>query len=241
MGQSRKQRVLEEVKRKRQQRTIISLTIVAVLIAIIGVGVWALAMNSGKGGNFPFPCLGQEYVNLHVHPWLRINVNTDTSGGNTTVPITIPAAVGILSPGFNQGAVSSGSCYEPMHTHDSSGIIHIESQSTSDQYTLANFFKIWQVTCQIQSQDCVLINGVNRPIVFNQTDILGYTSGQGHTVSLIVDGQNYTSPNPENLVMNNYDYCTQTTIQSNPCYLTANGSPSPSSYTTGHTLIIKYS
>lgn len=237
MAQSRKQRVLEEVKRKRQQRTIISLTIVAVLIAIIGVGVWALAMNSGKGGNFPFPCLGQEYTNLHVHPWLRININT---GGSNT-PVTIPAAIGILNPGYSGGGVSSGSCYEPMHTHDASGIVHIESASTSDQYKISDFFKIWQVTCQVQSQDCVSVNGISRPIIFNQTDILGFTSGQGHTVSLIVDGQNYTSPNPENLVMNNYDYCTTTSDQTSPCYQTANGPPTPSTYTTGHTLVINYS
>ena len=220
----------------------ISLVIAAVLIGIIGVGVYALSRNAGNGGNFPFPCLGQEYTSLHVHPWLRISINTGS--GNVSVPI--PAAVGILGPGYTTTsngavAVSSGSCFEPMHTHDSTGIIHIESSSTSSQYTLGDFFNIWKVTCQLQSSDCVSVGGSNRPITFNQTDILGYVPVQGHTVSLIVDGQNYTAAPPQNLVLNNYDYCTTTSDPSNPCYATANGSPTPSSYTTGHTLVINYS
>ena len=146
MAQTRKQKVLQEVKRKRQQRTIVSIVIVAVLISIIGIGVWALSRNAGNGGNFPFQCLGQEYTNLHVHPWLRIWINTGTGITN----VTIPAAVGILNPGFQTDSngvqvVSNGSCYEPMHTHDASGIIHIESSSISNQYTLDNFFDIWKV------------------------------------------------------------------------------------------------
>src|SRR5579864_6727275 len=235
MAQTRKQKVLQEVKRKRKQRTVISLVIAAVLISIIGVGVYALSRNAGNGGNFPFACLGQEYVTLHVHPWLRIWINT----GNGIANVTIPAAVGILNPGYTTTstgvqAVSSGSCYEPMHTHDTSGIIHIESTSTSNQYTLCNFFDIWRVTCVIHSSYCVNLGGSNRPIVFNQTDILGYSSPQGHTVSLIVDGQNSTAAG--SLLLNNYDYCTTTTNPSNPCYATANGPPNPSSYSTGHTV-----
>jgi hypothetical protein len=246
MAQTRKQKVLQEVKRKRKQRTIISLVIAAVLISIIGVGVYALSRNAGNAGDFPFTCLGQEYVTLHVHPWLRIFINIGTGGTNDIVPVIIPAAVGILNPGYTTTsngvqAVDSGSCYEPMHTHDNSGIIHIESQSTSSQYTIGNFFTIWAVTCKLQPSDCVSVGGSNRPIIFNQTDILGYNPGQGHTVSFLVDGQNYTAPHPENLALNNYDYCTTTSDTSNPCYATANGPPSPSSYSTGNTLIIKYS
>lgn len=241
MAQTRKQKVLQEVKRKRQQRTIISIVIVAVLISIIGVGVWALSRNSGNGGDFPFPCLGQEYTSLHVHPWLRIWINT----GNGIENVTVPAAVGILNPGYTNyngvQAVSSGSCFEPMHTHDASGIVHLESASTSQQYTLGNFFTIWNVTCRIQSFDCVNVGGANRPIIFNQTDIFGYTPGNGHTISLLVNGQNYTTAPVQNLAMNNLDYCFHTSDTTSPCYTTANGAPNPSTYSTGNTIIIKYS
>lgn len=236
MAQTRKQKVLQEVKRKRQQRTIISLVIVAVLISIIGVGVWALSRNAGNGGDFPFPCLGQEQTTLHVHPWLRIWINT----GNGIENVTIPSSVGILNPGGGP-TVTSGSCFEPMHTHDASGIIHIESGSTSQQYHLGDFFDIWKVTCRLQSADCVSVGGATRPIIFNQTDIFGYTPGGGHTISLLVDGQNYTTTPLQNLVMNNLDYCSQTSDTTSPCYATANGPPNPSTYSTGNTIIIKYS
>jgi hypothetical protein len=238
MAQTRKQKVLQEVKRKRKQRTIISLVIAAVLISIIGFGIYDLSRTAMGGGNYPFACLGQEYVTLHVHPWLRIWINT----GNGIVNVTIPAAVGILNPGYEtvdgDQYVSSGSCYEPMHTHDASGIIHIESMSTSITYTLGDFFTIWKVTCQLQPSDCISIGGANRPIIFNQTDIFGYTAGQGHTVSLLVDGQNSTQYG--SLVLNNLDYCSSSNSSVAPCYPSA-GPPSPSSSSTGNTIIIKYS
>jgi hypothetical protein len=238
MAQTRKQKVLQEVKRKRRQRAVISLVIAAVLISIIGVGVYALSRNAGNSGNFPFQCLGQEYTTLHVHPWLRIWINT----GNGIDNVTIPAAVGILSPGYTTTGgvqyVSSGSCYEPMHTHDASGIVHIESTSTSNTFTLGDFFTIWKVTCLLQPSDCVSVGGTNRPIVFNQTDILGYSAGGGHRVSLLVDGQNSTQAG--SLVLNNLDYCSQSNSSVPPCYPSA-GPPNPSSYSTGNTIIIEFS
>src|SRR3989442_3064969 len=93
LTQARKKKVLEEVRRQRQQRTIISVIVVAILIGTIGYGVYALSQSKG-GGNFPFPCLA-EVTTLHVHPWLQIVINT---GSNASV--TIPAAVGILDPQF---------------------------------------------------------------------------------------------------------------------------------------------
>src|SRR5205823_470676 len=127
MAQTRKQKVLQEVRRKRQQRTIVSMVIVAVLISIIGVGVWALS-HSPPGPNFPFPCL-PENVTIHVHPWLRIWI--ETTPGNS-FNVTIPTAVGILNPVISNGEAGGGSCFEPLHTHDSTGIIHIESAHTAD-------------------------------------------------------------------------------------------------------------
>ena len=49
MTQARKKKVLEEVRRQRQRRTIISVVIVAVLIGTIGYGVYALTQSKGGG------------------------------------------------------------------------------------------------------------------------------------------------------------------------------------------------
>ena len=244
MAQTRKQRVLEEVKRKRQQRTIISMVIVAVLITTIGVGVWALTQNHGRSG-LPFPCLA-ENTNLHVHPWLRIWIE-NTPGNN--VSVTIPTAVGILNPAINNGLAGAGpnSCFEPLHTHDASGLIHVESASTSDIYHLSDFFNVWAAT---PGYSTVNVPGFGqRPVIFNQTDILGFQPDQTHALLFLVDRQNSTAFG--NLILNQYDYCySGLPPNSAPCYPTDasqsgaisdpyyGGQSYPYGY--GHTIIIYY-
>jgi len=237
LTQARKKKVLEEVRRQRQRRTIISLVVVAILIGTIGYAVYALTQSKGDG-NFPFPCLA-EITTVHVHPWLQIVVNTGTN--NATVQI--PAAIGILDPQFNTAGVAiGGSCFEPMHTHDASGIIHVEAASVSNQYTLDAFFTIWKVTYP----NGVPVNGVNRPIVFNATDILGFKVGQGHTLSLLIDTgqpsyQNSTAYGA--LDLTRYDLCSAQSTTA-PCSPTATGPPQyPGGhpYGTGHTIMINYS
>ena len=193
--------------------------------------MYALLRSSGSPG-FPFPC-GSEVTNLHVHPWLRITINPGT--GNISVPI--PNAIGILDPQIGNGVASGGSCLEPLHTHDASGIIHVEAASTSTQYTLDNFFQIWEVT-----YNTVNVNGVNEPVVFNSTDILGYKVDTTHRIWLLVDGNNVTdnvSP-----VLNQLDYCNQALANVRPCYPTAGGDPyyggEAYPYGTGHTIVIYY-
>lgn len=235
MTQARKKKVLEEVRKQRQRRTIITVTIVAILIGTIGYGVYALTQSKG-GGNFPFQCLGTELTTVHVHPWLRISINTDSVIAN----VTIPAAVGILDPQITNGIAGGGSCFEPMHTHDSSGIIHVEAGSISSQYTLSAFFQIWQVT-----YGTVSVNGASRPIFLNNTDILGYKVDSTHTLSLLVDGQKFAGTYGS-LDLTHYDYC-RAGLTSAPCYPTASSStqgdpqyPGGYPYGTGHTVEIVY-
>ena len=240
MTQARKKKVLEEVRKQRQRRTIISITVVVILIGTIGYGVYALTQSKG-GGNFPFPCLGTELTALHVHPWLQIFINT----GSGNVSVTVPTAVGILDPQITGGDATGGSCFEPMHTHDASGIIHIEAGSVSNQYTLDAFFTIWKVTYP----NGVSVNGVTSPIIFNSTDIFGFKVGQGHTLSLLIDKgqstyQNSTAYGSLDLVR--YDYC-RAGLATAPCYPTASsstqGDPQYAGgypYGTGHTVEIVY-
>jgi hypothetical protein len=237
LTQARKKKVLEEVRRQRQRRTIISVVVVAILIGTIGYGVYALTQSKG-GGNFPFPCLA-EITTVHVHPWLQIVINT----GTNNVTVQIPAAIGILDPQFNTAGIAiGGSCFEPMHTHDASGIIHVEAASVSNQYTLDAFFTIWKVTYP----NGVPVNGVDRPIIFNATDILGFKVGQGHRLSLLIDTgqpsyQNSTAYGA--LDLTRYDFCS-TQSSGAPCSPTAGGNPQyPGGYPypTGHTIVIGYS
>lgn len=130
-----------------------------------------------------------------------------------------------------------------MHTHDSSGLIHIESPDRTN-YTLGKFFETWNDTYHT-----INFGGAFRPIVFSSTNILGYTSDQTHRVLLLVDGKNSTAY--DSLVLNQYDYCSSTmAAHSSPCYptdITAQGligdpyyGGQTYPYSTAHTIVISY-
>jgi hypothetical protein len=86
-------------------------------------------------------CQAGEQTVVHVHTHLTIFVN-----GKQQV---IPYGIGI--PGFQavdisgQPFVETGSCFYWLHVHADDGIIHIESPSTSDTFTLGQFFQEWGV------------------------------------------------------------------------------------------------
>lgn len=228
MAQTRKQRILADTKKHRQRRALTTVILAAVLIAIIGVGVY-FATRPGPSQDWPYPCLGQETLAFHIHPWLRIWINNAN--------VTIPAAVGISNPVY-QGAFATGgpnSCFEPVHTHDSSGIIHVEAPDSLTPYTLGAFFQIWKI-----SFSTVNVNGANYPVVFNRTDILGFRTDSTHTLTLLVDGK--SSSFYDSLSLNQYDYCDSTVGSVPPCSPTAPGDPYPASYPYGtkHTIIIQY-
>jgi hypothetical protein len=57
--------------------------------------------------------------------------------------VAIPYGIGIVKPfRVERGFVGEGQGYYWLHTHDASGIIHIESPDER-AYTLGNFFDVW--------------------------------------------------------------------------------------------------
>jgi hypothetical protein len=201
------------------------------LVVVVGVGVYFLA--SPYLSPPPFACITGESW-MHLHPYLVI----DIEGKN----VTIPQGVGI---------VEGGSCFEPIHTHDASGILHIElsqSDSQSHNYTIGDFFNIWSYTVKSGALPAPTLNGATLPVVFSSTDILGFQTNSTYQVVLLVDGKpngNGTSLNLEQLA-----YC-GTASQGPPCYPTActtatscgpplwkgtNNDP----YGTGHIIVIEY-
>ena len=71
--------------------------------------------------------LGQEGTVVHIHQHLDLFVH------GTKVPV--PALIGISQ---NQGFISD------LHTHDTTGVMHVES-ATASQYSLGQFFGVWGV------------------------------------------------------------------------------------------------
>ena len=98
------------------------------------------------------PMLGSEGSTEHIHVHLDILVDGKA--------VTVPELVGIDE---NAGTIS------PLHTHDTSGVIHIESPQVST-FSLGQFFTEWNVT-------------------LSATQLGGYTTGNGNTLRAYVNGK----------------------------------------------------
>ncbi len=106
--------------------------------------------------SFGLPSNGDE--SYHVHAHLAIYVNGS--------PVTVPANV----------AISAADQIEaPMHTHDTSGVIHIEASQPSNAFTLGAFFDLWGVT-------------------FSANQLGSYQDSSGSTVQVYVNGHRIADP-----------------------------------------------
>lgn len=135
------------------------------------------------------PCLKSMYdqgtITYHVHAFLGIIVN-----GNE---LALPDGIGMKNPGPDvKGFVNTATCFYYIHTHDASGMIHIESPSKAAKntsiYTLANVFSIWGIS--VTSRNVGPYGGTVRTYVatvpLKQLVASNYTqfSGDPHAINL---------------------------------------------------------
>ena len=102
------------------------------------------------------PMLGEEGNAVHIHAHLDIIVNG--------APVQIPAEIGLDN---------ARQKISPLHSHDTTGVIHVESPTAPATFTLGQFFTEWQVSLAIDhigglvadgtQQLKVYINGKLRP------------------------------------------------------------------------------
>ena len=135
------------VFRIHRRRNILVLSIV--VLVVIGVSFAAATYDRG----------------IHWHPVLSITSNTS---GAVTVPMNIGIDQSLWKDHsldqYGEGGLS------PMHTHDTSGTIHVEANTSHHDFTLHEFLAIWG-----QPSDGSAINGKA-------------------VVSLTIDGQAQASP-----------------------------------------------
>ena len=117
-----------------------------------------------------------EFLTFHVHAHLDVFVN----GRHEPVPggIGIDTADPAVHHGTTNGAPAYGGiklcpqpCVSPLHTHDVTGVVHIEAPRQG-RYTLGQFFQEWGVPL---GTSCV--GGYCRPTA---------------SVKVFVDGKSYT-------------------------------------------------
>ncbi len=128
------------------------------------------SLTSTRMGNYPWdagmvglkerlaeiglPALLEEGTALHIHQHLDIFVNGK--------PVAIPADIGVNE---SSGFIS------PIHTHDDTAIIHVESPVVQT-FTLGQFFDIWGVR-------------------FTQNCIGGYCADSKNSLKVFVSGSLY--------------------------------------------------
>src|SRR6266849_1203962 len=137
------------------------------VIATIGVGILvviivSIGVFSATAPHIPsaltiggIQCSSFEQLVFHIHSHLDIFVNGK--------PFTIPAQIGIIP----------GKCFYWVHTHDESGVIHIESP-VSRNYTLGQFFDIWNQK-------------------FNNTQLFDNAASGNNTLTVYVNGSKVPS------------------------------------------------
>jgi hypothetical protein len=123
--QNRGSKVLRQKKIKR------FIVIGLIIAVVIGIGLAVASSKYLSGSDAAaltvdgIQCNAVEQLVFHNHAHIDIFIDGQ--------PYSIPSQVGILP----------GKCIYWLHTHDDSGIIHIESPVTRN-FTLGQFFDIWK-------------------------------------------------------------------------------------------------
>lgn len=137
--------------------------IVAILV-IVGLGFWwaksphpaepDVAGLSHQEKTLVDECTLDMATRFHIHAHLTVIIDGQEQ--------TVPKNTGITA-----------TCMHSLHTHDDTGIIHIESPVKHD-FTLAGFFHIWNTS-------------------FSATEIFDHTVSADKQLKLFVDGQEVTT------------------------------------------------
>jgi hypothetical protein len=121
--------------------------------------------NTDQGGNGNtvdgIACdQGMETPDYHIHVHVSLYVNGEQ--------LAIPKAIGVKDAVASNGFVIAGGCFYWVHTHDATGIIHVEPPTHID-VNLGALFDIW-----------------GQPL--SKTGVAGYDGD----VTVFVDGEKYT-------------------------------------------------
>ncbi|QQG39455.1 MAG: hypothetical protein HYS81_03650 [Candidatus Aenigmatarchaeota archaeon] len=107
-----------------------NIAIIGVAVVLLTAGAFFVTQNRPDTQAMPETMEG-----LHWHPTLAIFINDE--------PYPVPAGVGITL-GNNVDNDVSGMRMSPIHTHDASGVLHMEQPyPREDTVTLGYFFKVW--------------------------------------------------------------------------------------------------
>jgi hypothetical protein len=176
---------------RRREWPILPLTVGGVFsVVFVALIVLYYIASRGPGGITGQPvgnikCDTGEQLATHYHAHLTVIYRGE--------PASIPAQTGIITD-----ANGNVTCFYWMHTHTTSGILHIEAPKgdANQKFTIGDFFKIW-----------------NQPLTSKK--IATFPIGKGDEVKVWVDGQPYTG-DPAKVVLKSH---TQVVIEIGPPFI----------------------
>lgn len=122
------------------------------IVVVLGVLLWMTAsmrtsstLTFVPGTSVACLPLGHQQLALHIHPKLSITIDG--------VPEVIPANIGV-----------SATCMAELHTHDATGVIHVETATRDRFYELsfADFFDVWGVPLEREGYAlAITVDGVS--------------------------------------------------------------------------------
>jgi hypothetical protein len=167
-----------EERRRERRRWLVTFGATGAIVVALGAGAaWAIASNNKKAqhpaadkgtGQPPWPLpadpiagaraaglnvAGGEGNALHIHAHLDVLVNGQK--------VPVPA---------NLGIARSGAELAELHTHDDTGVIHVESPTKDKRFNLGEVFSEWNVR-------------------LNATQIGGLKTDATHALTAYVDGK----------------------------------------------------
>jgi hypothetical protein len=179
--QQRRQQLARQQRRQATRRWYIIGGVLLLLLLGGGGAYFSFARGSQAGASIDgIPCGGSEMLNYHIHAHLTLYKDGR--------PVPVPAQVGIpYSTAINAGGQHS--CFFWLHTHDTSGVMHIESP-TARLYTLGQFFDIWHYTSLWDAQ-----GGIAGPagLVVDSSFVNALKAAKPRAIHIFVDGKPVSS------------------------------------------------
>jgi sulfur carrier protein ThiS len=157
-------------RRKRRQYIMIIAIPVAVAAVILGIVFSTQVSERGTGAQME----SEDKMVLHIHPKLNVKVDGKT--------IPAPEQIGISKSLYKDHSLDKYGMQgmAPLHTHDNSGVIHVESNVKRD-YTLGEFLNIWGIEINGKS---VIVSVNGQPV----SDWRNHILSDGEQINLEIGG-----------------------------------------------------
>jgi hypothetical protein len=161
----------EQARRERRRTAGILVVAGVVAVTIVGASAWGVMHRQSQDAGLPnLPSSGR----TSMPPWA---VPADTAATAQALGLDVAAMEGtvnhfhahldILVDGKpvevppNIGIDETSGAMSEMHTHDSSGVLHIEAPTANQRYTLGQLFGEWQVRLTATSMGGLQDDGSN--------------------------------------------------------------------------------